>query len=212
MRNPVTLSLILIALCSSAQAQSWRVKDAAGLVHVYDLGTTQILQVYDLQGNLITTHPIIAPYLQSQGSLIFQKPDNSNLYASRVLGTVQWQLGTTSPPAATVPGFLNLDGKWYSLVNGFVQAFYAPNDHSIDSSAANCTAGGMPLPTAIAPKLNLSGVLIGLAPTEDILIEHLPNADVIRMRSRSGNIVCNGQVTSPEAPIEFKNGFEDPTA
>ena len=164
----------------------------------------------DSQGNPVTSYPIIAPYLQSQGSLIFQKPDNTNLYASGVPGTVNWQLGTTSPPASTVPGYFQLDGKWYSLVTGFVQAFYAPNDHSIDSSASNCTAGGKPLPSAVAPQLNLSGVPISLAPTESILVEQLPNAEVIRMKSRVGNIVCNGQVTSPQAPLEFKDGFENP--
>ena len=66
------------------------------------------------------------------------------------------------------------------------------------------------MPSAVAPQLNLSGVPISLAPTESILVEQLPNAEVIRMKSRVGNIVCNGQVTSPQAPLEFKDGFENP--
>ena len=207
----LSFCLALFALGQVAIAQNWRVTDGeTGRVRVYDRGTMQVLQVLDAQGNLVTSYPIIAPYLQSQGALIFQKPDNTNLYASRVPGAVQWQLGVSAPPASPLPGFLQLDGKWYSLVSGFVQAFYAPNDHSIDSSASNCTAGGMPLPAAVAPRLNLSGVGISLAPTESILVEYLNNADVIRMKSRTGNIVCNGQVTSPQAPLEFKDGFENP--
>ena len=205
-------ALIFAITCFSlnAHAQSWRVEDPIKeRVALYGLGT-QTLQVFDLQGNPVQTHAIVAPYLQSQGSLVFQKPDNSNLYASRVPNSIGWQITTLAPPPATAPGFLELDGKWYSLVSGFVQAFYAPNDHSIDSSASNCTAGGAPLPSVIAPRLNLSGMPISLAPAQSILIEHLPNADVIRMKSRTGNIVCNGQVTSPQAPIEFRNGFEEP--
>ena len=209
--NRLGLCLILSLIGQAAIAQNWHVTDGeTGHVHIYDRGTTQVLQVLDAQGNLVNSYPIIAPYLQSQGALIFQKPDNTNLYASRVPSTVQWQLSASAPLASPLPGFLQLDGKWYSLVNGFVQAFYAPNDHSIDSSASNCTAGGMPLPAAVAPRLDLSGVGISLAPTESTLVEYLDNADVIRMKSRTGNIVCNGQVTSPQAPLEFKDGFESP--
>lgn len=207
----LTLCLALAVHAQAALAQNWRVEDGiTGRVSVYDRGNNQVLQLLDAQGNVVTSYPIIAPYLQSQGALVFQKPDNTNIYASRVPGTVQWQVGVSSPPASSMPGFLQLDGKWYSLVSGFVQAFYAPNEHSIDSSASNCTAGGMPLPAAVVPRLNLSGMGISLAPTESILVENLNNADVIRMKSRSGNIVCNGQVTSPQAPLEFKDGFENP--
>ncbi len=153
---------------------------------------------------------MIAPYLQTTGNLILQTPDNSNFYLSRVAATVQWQMSKVSPPASTLPGYLELDGKWYALSTGFVQAFYSPNDHLVDASASNCTAGGAALPAATTPRLTLSGMAINLAPTEPILIDHLDNADVIRMKSRTANISCNGHVTSPIAPPDsiFRDGLE----
>ena len=101
----LSFCLALFALGQVAIAQNWRVTDGeTGRVRVYDRGTMQVLQVLDAQGNLVTSYPIIAPYLQSQGALIFQKPDNTNLYASRVPGAVQWQLGVSAPPASPLRG------------------------------------------------------------------------------------------------------------
>ena len=54
----------------------------------------------------------------------------------------------------------------------------------------------------------LPAVTINLAQTESILVEYLNNADVIWIKSRSGNIACNGQVASPQAPVEFRDGLE----
>ena len=195
---------------SFASAQKWRTTDANGTTRIIDGGT--VIQVYDPNGNLVQIHPVVPPYLQSLGNLIFQTPDNTNLHASRVPGTLRWQLSTNIPATSTFPGYLELDGKWYDLADGFVQAFYAPNDHSVSASASNCrVTGGAPLPAAVVPKLILNGVAISLAPSpEPILIEHLENADTIRMKSRTGNIVCDGEVPSPVLlpdPI-FKNGFE----
>ena len=204
------LALILLALSSDALAQQWRIVDNVRQRITLQSLDTQSLKVYDLEGNLIATHAVIAPYLQSTGILILQNPDTSNFYLSRVAATVQWQLSTVSPPASTLRGYLELDGKWYSLSTGFVQAFYSPNDHLVDASASNCTADGEALPAATNPRLTLSGMAINLAPTEPILIEHLVNADVIRMKSRTANISCNGQVISPIAepdPI-FRDGLE----
>lgn len=142
--------------------------------------------------------------------MILQTPDNNNFYLSRLAHPVHWQLSTVSPPASTLPGYLELDGKWYALSTGFVQAFYSPNDHLVNASASNCTAGGAALPAATNPRLTLFGMAINLALTEPILIEHLVNADVIRMKSRSANISCAGQVESPielADPI-FRDDFD----
>ena len=198
---------------SFASAQNWRITDADGTVRVID-GSGTVIQVFGPDGNLVQTVPVIPPYLQSMGNIIFQQPDNSNLHASRVPGSLRWQLSTNSPATSTLPGFLELDGKWYDLAGGFVQAFYAPSDHSVNAAASNCRlSGGAPLPAAVVPKLFLSGVAISLAPSPaPILIEHLENADTIRMKSRTGNIVCDGEVPSPIALPDpmFKNGFETP--
>ena len=192
-----------------AYTQNWRTMDSNDVTRIID-GNGVVLQVYDLNGNLVQTHPVVPPFLQSMGNVILQTPDNSNLYLSRVGATLNWQLTTVSPPTSTLPGFLELDGKWYALSMGFVQAFYSPNDHLVDASAVNCTAGGAVLPAGINPRLTLSGMAINLAPTEPILIEHLVNADVIRMKSRTSNISCNGQVVSPITlpDLMFNNGFE----
>ena len=109
-----------------------------------------------------------------------------------------------------MPGYLELDGKWYALNTGLVQAFYSPNDHLVDAVVSNCTAGGEALPAANNPRLTLSGMEINLAPAEPILIEHLVNADVIRMKSRNANIRCAGEVASPVAPADpiFSDDFE----
>lgn len=215
MRAHSFLAAVLVAgllQASLASAQNWRTTDAIGTTWIID-GSGIVLQVFDFNGNLVQTHPIVPPYLQSRGNIIFQQPDNTNLYASRVPGTLRWQLSTNSPDTSTLPGFLELDGKWYDLTGSFVQAFYAPSDHSVSASASNCRLSGGALPVAVVPKLILNGVAISLAPSpEPILIEHLENADAIRMKSRTGNIVCNGEVPSPITfpdPM-FKNGFENP--
>ena len=196
---------------SFASAQNWRTTDAVGTTRIIDGGGI-VIQVFDFNGNLVQTHPVVPPYLQSMGNIIFQQPDNNTLHASRVPGSLRWQLSTNSPPTSTLPGYLELDGKWYELAGGFVQAFYAPNDHSVSASVSNCRLnGGAPLPVAVVPKLILNGVAISLAlPPEMIFIEHLENADTIRMKSRTGNIVCDGEVPSP-IPLPdpmFKSGFE----
>ena len=198
---------------SFASAQNWRTTDAVGTTRIIDGGGI-VIQVFDFNGNLVQTHPVVPPYLQSMGNIIFQQPDNNTLHASRVPGSLRWQLSTNSPPTSTLPGYLELDGKWYELAGGFVQAFYAPNDHSVSASVSNCRLnGGAPLPAAVVPKLNLNGVAISLAASpEPILIEHLENADTIRMKSSTGNIVCDGEVPSP-IPLPdpmFRSGFENP--
>jgi len=212
MRTHSLLALTLIAglfQADFASAQNWRTTDSKEVVRIIDGGGT-VLQVFGPNGNLIQTLPVVPPFLQSRGTVILQTPDNSNFYLSRVGATVQWQLSTVSPPESILPGFLELDGKWYALGTGFVQAFYAPNDHLVDASASNCTAAGAALPAGTNPRVTLSGMTINLAPAEPILIEHLDNADVIRMKSRTANIICNGQVTSPipQPDPMFKNGFE----
>lgn len=176
----------------------------------------QAIQVFDAGGNLVSTHPVVAPYLHTAGSVLFQRPDNTNLYATRVPGSLAWRLcdpalpPATTPPASTLPGYLELDGKWYRLTTGAIQAFFAPNNHFVVATASSCTAAGAPLGVAVAPKITLSGVEISLSPTTEILLENLPNADVIRLRSRSGNIECVGQVASPVlAEAIFANGFQD---
>ena len=212
MRTHSFLALALIAglfQADFAHPQNWRTKDSEGMTRIID-DNGVVLQVYDLDGNLVQTHPVVPPFLQSMGNVILQTPDNSNFYLSRVGATLNWQLTTVSPPTSTLPGFLELDGKWYALRTGFVQAFYSPNDHLVDSSAVNCTAGGAALPAGINPRLTLSGMTINLTPTEPILIEHLANADVIRMKSRTANISCNGQVVSPITESMLKDGFENP--
>ena len=203
--------VVCLLQTSFASAQNWRTTDAVGTTRIIDGGGT-VLQVFDFAGNLVQTNPVVPPYLQTTGNLILQTPDNTSIYLSRLAATLQWQMSTQSPAASTLPGYLELDGKWYALSTGFVQAFYSPNDHLVDASASNCTAGGAALPAGINPRLTLSGITINLAPAEPILIEHLANADVIRMKSRSANINCAGQVTSPIPLPElvFKNGFENP--
>lgn len=175
----------------------------------------QLIQVFDANGSLVATHPVVAPYLHTTGLLLFQRADNTNLYAMRIANSTQWRLcdpllpPATTPQASLLPGYLELDGKWYRLSAGFVQAFFVPSNHSVLASASNCTAAGAPLPVAVAPKLTLNGVQIGLAPTVDIVLENLPNADVIRMQSRTGNIECDGQVESPVLPDAiFSSGFQ----
>ena len=196
---------------SFASAQNWRTTDAVGTTRIIDGGGI-VIQVFDFNGNLVQTHPVLPPYLQSMGNVIFQQPDNYTLHASRVPGSLRWQLSTNSPPTSTLPGYLELDRKWYDLAGGFVQAFYAPNDHSVSASVSNCRLiGGAPLPAVVVPKLTLNGVAISLAPSpEPILIEHMENADTIRMKSRTGNILCDGEVPSPIPLLNamFKNGFE----
>jgi len=209
------LSLLLVAIIAGlfqtdASAQNWRTSDSQNVVRIIDGGGT-VLQVFGQDGNLVQTHPVVPPFLQSMGNVIFQQPDNNNLHASRVPGTLRWQISAISPPTSTLPGYLELDGKWYDLAGGFVQAFYAPGEASVNASASNCRVSGGTLPAAVVPRLILSGVAISLAPSpEPILIEHLENADTIRMKSRSGNIVCDGEVPSPiQLPDPmFKNGFE----
>ena len=98
------LALILLALSSDALAQQWRIVDNVRQRITLQSLDTQSLKVYDLEGNLIATHAVIAPYLQSTGILILQNPDTSNFYLSRVAATVQWQLSTVSPPASTLRG------------------------------------------------------------------------------------------------------------
>jgi len=208
-------SLLLVAIIAGlfqtdASAQNWRTSDSQNVVRIIDGGGT-VLQVFGQDGNLVQTHPVVPPFLQSMGNVIFQQPDNNNLHASRVPGTLRWQISAISPPTSTLPGYLELDGKWYDLAGGFVQAFYAPGEASVNASASNCRVSGGTLPAAVVPRLILSGVAISLAPSpEPILIEHLENADTIRMKSRSGNIVCDGEVPSPiQLPDPmFKNGFE----
>jgi|GEM_PF-4080375 len=212
MRNQSFLAAAILAslFLANASAQNWRAVDSKGVVRIIDGGGT-VLQVFGPDGNLVQTHPVVPPYLQSMGNVIFQQPDNNNLHASRMPGTLRWQLSTISPPTSTLPGYFELDGKWYDLAGGFVQAFYAPGEASVNASASNCRLNGGPLPAAVVPRLILNGVAISLAPSpEPILIEHLENADTIRMKSRTGNIVCDGEVPSPiplPDPI-FKNGFE----
>ena len=214
--NSLLVATLFAGLLQSsfASAQNWRTAAADGTVRIIDGGGT-VIQVFGPNGNLVQTVPVVPPYLQSMGNIIFQQPDNSNLHTSRVPGSLRWQLSTNSPPTSTLPGYLELDGKWYDLAGGFVQAFYAPSDHSVSASVSNCRlSGGSPLPAAVAPKLNLNGVAISLAlPPDMILIEHLENADTIRMKSRTGNIVCDGEVPSP-IPLPdpmFKTGFEQVT-
>ena len=195
---------------ANASAQNWRAVDSKGVVRIIDGGGT-VLQVFGPDGNLVQTHPVVPPYLQSMGNVIFQQPDNNILHASRVPGTLRWQISAISPPTSTLPGYFEIDGKWYDLAGGFVQAFYAPGESSVNASASNCRVSGGPLPAAVVPRLILNGVAISLAPSpEPILIEHLENADTIRMKSRTGNIVCDGEVPSPIPlpDIIFKNGFE----
>ncbi len=212
MRTHLLLASTLIAGLYKADftnAQNWRTTDSDGIVRITDGGGTA-LQVFGPDGNLIQSHPVVPPFLQSMGTVILQTPDNSNFYLSRVGATVHWQVSTESPPSSTLPGYLELDGKWYALGTGFVQAFYSPNDHLVDSTASNCTAAGAALPAGINPRVTLSGMTINLSPTEPILIDHLDNADVTRLKSRTANISCNGQVISPIAPPDpiFKDGLE----
>ena len=175
----------------------------------------QLIQVFDANGTLLATYPVVAPYLHTTGLLLFQRADNTNLYATRIGNSTHWRLcdpllpPAMTPAASVLPGYLELDGKWYRLSTAFVQAFFVPGNHSVLASASNCTAAGAPLPVAVAPKLTLNGVQIGLAPTVDIVLENLPNADVIRMQSRSGNIQCDGQVDAPVLQDAiFSSGFQ----
>ena len=214
MRTHSFLALALIAglfQADFAHAQNWRTTDSEGMTRIID-GNGVVLQVYDLNGNLVQSHPVVPPFLQSMRNIIFQQPDNNTLHASRVPGSVRWQLSTTSPVPSTLPGYLELDGKWYELAGGFVQAFYAPSEHSVNASANSCRLStGATLPTAVVPKLILNGIAISLAPSpEPILIEHFMNADTIRMKSRTGNVVCDGEIPSSIVLPDpmFKSGFE----
>ena len=208
-RTFFAVAIIVGLFQTGASAQNWRTTDSKEVVRIIDGGGT-VLQVYGPDGNLVQSHPVVPPFLQTTGNLILQTPDNNNFYLSRAGTTLHWQVSTLSPPASTLLGFLELDGKWYALGTGFVQAFYSPNDHLVDASASNCNAAGAALPAGTNPRVTLSGMTINLAPAEPILIEHLDNADVIRMKSRTANISCNGQVTSPipQPDQMFKNGFE----
>ena len=157
MRTHLLLASTLIAGLYKADftnAQNWRTTDSDGIVRITDGGGTA-LQVFGPDGNLIQSHPVVPPFLQSMGTVILQTPDNSNFYLSRVGATVHWQVSTESPPSSTLPGYLELDGKWYALGTGFVQAFYSPNDHLVDSTASNCTAAGAALPAGINPRVTL---------------------------------------------------------
>ena len=57
------LALILLALSSDAHAQQWRIVDNVRQRITLQSLDTQSLQVYNLAGNLIATHAVIAPLL-----------------------------------------------------------------------------------------------------------------------------------------------------
>ena len=56
-----------------ASAQNWRTVDAIGTTRIINGGGI-VIQVFDPNGNLVQTHPVVPPYLQSMGNIIFQQP------------------------------------------------------------------------------------------------------------------------------------------
>ena len=95
------LGLASLAHTDFASAQNWRTVDAVGTTRIIDGGGT-VIQVFGPNGTIVQTVPVIPPYLQSMGNIIFQQPDNTNLHASRVPGSLRWQLSTNSPPTSTL--------------------------------------------------------------------------------------------------------------
>ena len=100
--NSLLVATLFTGLLQSCfvSAQNWRTTAADGTVRIIDGGGT-VIQVFGPNGNLVQTVPVVPPYLQSMGNIIFQQPDNTNLHASRVPGSLRWQLSTNSPATST---------------------------------------------------------------------------------------------------------------
>ena len=90
------ISMASLALASLfhtdfASAQNWRTVDAMGTTRIIDGGGT-VIQVFGPNGTIVQTVPVVPPYLQSMGNIIFQQPDNTNLHASRVPSSLRYNL------------------------------------------------------------------------------------------------------------------------
>jgi len=159
----------------------------------------------------VTTIPVVAPHLLSNNSLIMTQLSGANCYLGRGVGGVAVSINPLQPSNA--PMLLELDNRWYVITSGLIQSFMAPG--AIEFQAGSwrmCRrANGDPLPASPAsPVLTLSGspsYSIALQPAP-FLISYLDGADVISLRSRTGDVVCNGNVPSPIVVTDFKSGFE----
>jgi hypothetical protein len=160
-----------------------------------------------------TSVTVIPPHLLSDGTLIMTLTNGSNCYAGRGLSGIA--LSTEPLPPSVLPMLLELDNQWYAITGGLLQSFMQPNLIELTSGSwRNCRrANGDALalnPTA--PVLALGGSpsqRIALQPVP-FLIQYLPGADSVRLRSRTGDVVCDGSVPGPVAPHTFASGFETP--
>jgi hypothetical protein len=213
---PLACSALVACTTNIALAQNWTITNyESQRVRVQTLDG-QTLSVQDLNGNPIATHPVLVPYLWSLGTLIIPRPTNNNFYVSR--GTAGIALLSTEQPANSIlPTLLELDGRWYSVTTvGFIQGIFTLGELSIaGGSYSNCRlANGQPLPAPGTARLQLTNnagnQTVTLSSTEKIRVQYLATVDAIRVRSATGDVICDGAVASPIVPVDpiFLDGWE----
>jgi hypothetical protein len=213
--NHSSCAIALLALVSPVFAQDWVLTDyQRGLIARQSLGG-QVLNVRDLQGNLQVSRAVQVPYLWSRGALLLPTPTNETYYVSRGPAPGEATLETVAAPASTLPTLMELDGLWYTVTTaGFVQLIFQLNEWSVaGGSFSNCrlsTGAPLPAPGAIRLRLgNGSGAQTITLSTDNTYIDWIASHDIIRFKSSTGNVICDGTVPDPLAPLEFKNGFEE---
>ncbi len=184
--------LVALGLGSVSQAQTLTISNGAGQP---------------------TSVSVIPPHLLSRGNLILTIGNLDNCCLGR--GATGVAISRDPLPASTLPMLLELDSFWYQITGTLVQSFMQPNLIEISSGSwSNCRrANGAALSiNPPAPILTLSGSAnqrIALEPMP-FVIQYLPGFDSVRLRSRTGDVVCDGQVQGPVAPLIFSSGFENP--
>ncbi len=207
----LALSMFFAALPALAN-QTWLITNQHGTTRRQTLDVS--MQIYDLQGNLLSTISVQPPYLYTTGSLVVPLANSgNNVYVGR--GNAYAATVANTPfPISTLPQYLELDGRWYTItVSGFVNAFFLPGDFSIDAGSwSNCRQlSGDPLPIATSPRLRLGNGANGFTnitinASSKIRMRYLTNGDVWSVTSAVG-VVCDGAVGSPIDPV-FSDGWE----
>ncbi len=158
----------------------------------------------------VTIIPVVSPHLLSSGTLIMTRLNGDNCHLGRGIGGVA--ISAAPLPPSELPMLLELDNRWYVVTGGLLQGFMSPGSIEMQGGSwRTCRrVNGDPLPSNPAsPVLTLGGTpsfAVALLPSP-FLVSYLDGFDVMRVRSRTGDVVCNGNVASP-IQADFRSGFE----
>ncbi len=148
-------------------------------------------------------HTLLFPIVSAEGVVRFQRRLGGGtietLYVSRSGTPGTGVLSSNFPGASTFPMHLELDGRKYAIfANGQAQTSLSEGggDYTIAAGGfSNCRrSNGAPLSAFSPPFLRFGSFVTELSVTTTIRYDWLASNDIVIVQSRTGDVVCNGQL------------------